>query len=143
LLYSSSRSATGWTFSSLINCVSGWFYRAVLFTLTKTLVAKEGRRVAQGLGTPESPYHSNLDVFSERENRLYSISSFSQWGAQCSIEYGLQKVHDSQQPPMPEPEPDPTPVAATTGSGVQTKPSKPAKFKRVKMFKPEKRVTQD
>lgn len=123
--------------STLVNAVSGWFYRTVLVTLTKTLAAREGKKLAKGLGTPERPYGSELDLFTSEVNRLCSMSSFSYSGAMSAVEWGLEKVKQSQEPPVPvhDDEPDPEPVKAVTEAKKPEPPRPEKKPKKVKMVK--------
>ena len=129
--------------STLVNTVSGWFYRSVLFTLVRSLVARDGKRIAKGLGTPESPYHSDLDLFTKPDNRLYAAHCTDRWGAQYTAERGLQQVRESQKPDVNVyvPEPDPMPVPTTPSS--PPPPAKKAKPMKFKPYKAPKRQTQD
>lgn len=126
--------------STLVNTVSGWFYRSVLFTLIRTLVARQGRQIAKGLGTPEAPYIADVDLFADQTNRLYAAHCTDRWGAQYTAEYGLQQVSKNQEPEVNVYEPEPEPMPAPKPSGAPPKKIKPMK---VRPYKSPKRQTQD
>lgn len=129
--------------STLVNCASGWFYRSVLFTLTRTVLVRAGKKVAKGLGAPETPYTQDLDLFSSPTNRLFSGNDHTYHSSLWAAEYGLEQVSDNQQPDVqeayiePEPTPEPLPVADSKPAKKKTKPVK------VKPWKAPKRQTQD
>lgn len=133
--------------STLVNAVSGWFYRSVLMTLTRTLAAKEGKTLAKGLGTPERPYLGELDAFTSPVNRLYSLSEHSYGGALAAMEYGLEKVRESQLPPVPVEDDDGEVMPTAQGNGQQqkqedVKPPKKVKMAKVRKVKVPKRATE-
>ena len=67
--------------STLINTVSGWFYRSATFTLLETICTKSGKQIANGLGQCASPMPKDLDSISRDELRVYSSGVYSFQGA--------------------------------------------------------------
>lgn len=129
--------------STLVNTISGWFYRSVLFTLVRTLVAQQGKRVAKGLGTPESPYTNDIDLFADKKNRLYASHCTDRHGAEYTAERGLRQVRESQEPDVNVYEPLPEPAVHTTAPSSGNPPARRFKPMKVRPYRAPKRQTQD
>lgn len=80
--------------STLINTVSGWFYRTVHFTLLRTICARVHKQISPALGRPIMPIPSDLDEISRDELRVYSAGTFSFEGALSVIQHELQNINE-------------------------------------------------
>lgn len=78
--------------STLINTVSGWFYRSATFTLLDTICQKRGKYVAGGYGSVATPTDEDLDVLSPDEYRVYAAGVFTFDGALGVITDQLEKI---------------------------------------------------
>jgi hypothetical protein len=67
--------------STLVNTVSGWYYRTGTFACMRTICLKCNERIADGLGTVYSPRGGDLDEISQDELRIYSSGVFTFNGA--------------------------------------------------------------
>ncbi len=67
--------------STLINVVSGWYYRCVSFTLLNTICYKEGRPMSMGYGRCATPQPKDLDAISTDPLRMYSSGVYTFNGA--------------------------------------------------------------
>ena len=79
-------------YSTLVNTVSGWFYRSVTFTLLETMAKHAGERTAYGYGTCHNPDQTDLDKFNDDELRIYSSGVFSYSGALRLMEDELKRI---------------------------------------------------
>lgn len=79
--------------STLVNTVSGWFYRTATFTLLDTICAKHNKDVAFGYGTCREPQPADLDEISMDELRIYSSGVYSFSGAIQCIQAELARFH--------------------------------------------------
>lgn len=79
--------------STLINLVSGWFYRGgVLYALNHTMVRKQNQSLAFGHGMCDTPKPKDLDHLSRDERRVYVSHAFSFDAALGIIERELEKL---------------------------------------------------
>lgn len=78
--------------STLINTVSGWFYRSITFTLLETICAKNNHLVEYGYGNCASPMPKDLDSISTDELRVYSSGVYSYQGAYDMILAEVERV---------------------------------------------------
>ena len=83
--------------STLINTVSGWFYRGEGFALIKSICDQEHQTPSYGLGSPHTPTSDDLDLIAPDQKRIYSSGVFSFHG---SLDLMLSEV---------------TKIASTTG----------------------------
>ena len=67
--------------STLVNTVSGWFYRTATFTLLETIVDKNNERLAWGLGRVYTPIPEDLNMVTPDLVRIYSSGCYSFSGA--------------------------------------------------------------
>lgn len=67
--------------STLINVVSGWFYRTVTFTLLDSIAAHEGKKVDYGYGSCHEPTKRDLKALTPDDNVVYISGTFSFNGA--------------------------------------------------------------
>ena len=82
--------------SSLINTVSGWFYRTETFTLLTTICKNRGKQVAHGFGSCTTPTEEDLDLLSPLDEfRIYSAGVFSFDGALGIIQTQLDRLKSS------------------------------------------------
>lgn len=81
--------------STLINTISGWFYRTGIFTLLRTICAKRGKKPDDGLGYPQTPTDEDLDTLSTDPIRLYSAGVFTFDGALSLIQDQLEKIRQA------------------------------------------------
>lgn len=82
--------------STLINTVSGWFYRTATFTLLDTLAKHRGQSVNMGYGHIETPLQRDLDRIQLDEQRIYSSGVYSFSGALSMIEGEVAKLAEMQ-----------------------------------------------
>lgn len=80
--------------STLINTVSGWFYRTALFTVLETICLKENKRAAYGYGSCYTPTAVDLDSVTPDELRIYSSGVFSFDAAHTMIVAELQRIQE-------------------------------------------------
>lgn len=78
--------------STMVNMVSGWFYRTSTFTLLETICSVEEEPVASGYGMCYSPNSEQLDELSRDGNRVYASGVFSQKGAEALICDEVEKL---------------------------------------------------
>jgi hypothetical protein len=78
--------------STLINTVSGWFYRTAIFTLLSTICEKEGQEMNIGYGGAYTAVESELDLLTVDELRVYSAGFFTFDGALGVIEAEMKKL---------------------------------------------------
>ncbi len=78
--------------STLINTVSGWFYRTGTFTLIKTICKNRMKKLAWGYGTCATPTEEDLDLLSPDEYRIYYAGVFTFDGAISIITSQLEKI---------------------------------------------------
>lgn len=78
--------------STLINVVSGWFYRTAIFTLLDTIAAWKGERTSLGYGCCYTPTEMDLDQIQKDDHRIYSSGVFSFDGALTMIEAEIEKL---------------------------------------------------
>lgn len=78
--------------STLVNTVSGWFYRTAIFTLLYTICSKENQEVAHGLGRCYTAVPADLDLLTVDELRVYSAGVFSFEGALSIITGEMVKL---------------------------------------------------
>ena len=83
--------------STLINTVSGWFYRTAIFTLLETICEKEGQYKNSGYGNAYTANESELDLITVDELRLYSSGVFTFDGAVSLIEAQMLKLAEKSQ----------------------------------------------
>ena len=83
--------------STLINTVSGWFYRTAIFTLLETICEKEDQRKNYGFGGVYTANESELDLLTVDELRVYSSGVFSFDDAVSMIEGEVAKVAEKSQ----------------------------------------------
>ena len=67
--------------STLVNTVSGWFYRTATFSLLESICKREGKRAHHSLGMCYIPKPAELDLISVDANRIYSSGAYSFNGA--------------------------------------------------------------
>lgn len=82
--------------STLINTVSGWFFRSETFGLYATIAHRENRDLAWGLGKHFIPTASQLDVMVTDQKRVYSSGFFTFEGSLGLIESELQRIADEE-----------------------------------------------
>lgn len=80
--------------STLINTVSGWFYRTATFTLLETICSVTDHHMAYGFGTCKTPTEDDLDLLSPDEYRVYSSGVFSFEGALEIIRNQLEVIRN-------------------------------------------------
>lgn len=78
--------------STLVNIVSGWCYRTLIFNLLYTICRKSNKSVEYGLGSCVTPTQADLDLLSQDGNRCYSAGAFSFSAALNIIESEMQKI---------------------------------------------------
>lgn len=78
--------------STLINTVSGWFFRTEMFTLWATIARREGKSLAWALGRPYSLTEAELDLITVDEKRIYSTGVFTFSGAASLMIDQLKKI---------------------------------------------------
>lgn len=78
--------------STLINTMSGWFYRTEIFTLLTTICKKNKHLVSPCLGRAKPPTEEDLDELSRDELRIYSSGVFSMASAMSMMQAELDKV---------------------------------------------------
>ncbi len=78
--------------STLINVVSGWFYRTSTFALLDTICAKNDKTAEFGYGSCYTPLPEDLDLLSRDQNRIYSSGIFSKGGAIEMMEHRLTQL---------------------------------------------------
>ena len=78
--------------SSLINTVSGWFYRTMSFTLFDSLAQFVGEGVEWGYGSCATPTDKDLNTINKDELRVYSSGCYSFNGALGIIRQELQNI---------------------------------------------------
>ena len=83
-------------FSTLVNTVSGWFYRSITFTLLDTLCAHAGEKVALGYGYCAEPDQTDLDQFNSDELRIYASGVFSYNGALSLMTSELERIAEQE-----------------------------------------------
>lgn len=81
--------------STLINTVSGWFYRTAIFTLLDTITAWRGEKTEYGFGSCYTPTETDLDQIQKDDHRIYSSGVFSFDGALSMIEAEIEKLIQS------------------------------------------------
>jgi len=81
---------------TIINTVSGWFYRTETFTLLKTICDRRGEEVAYGLGQCYYPTEKDLDQLTTDKLRVYSSGVFSFSGAYDLIVSQLKTVFEGK-----------------------------------------------
>lgn len=81
--------------SSLVNTVSGWFYRTTIFSLIRTVCIKHNEKVDDGLGRVYNPTETDLDEITPDALRVYSTGVFTFNGAVRLMENELGKLADS------------------------------------------------
>ncbi len=77
--------------STLVNTVSGWFYRTATFTLLGTICEKEQQEVAWGLGRPYTPNPLDLNEVTPDQVRIYSSGTYSFSGAISQIRAEVER----------------------------------------------------
>lgn len=82
--------------STLINTVSGWFFRTEMFTLWATIARREGKTLAFGLGRPYSLTQAELDLITVDEKRVYSTGVFTFSGAASLMINEIKKIADQE-----------------------------------------------
>lgn len=82
--------------STLINTVSGWFYRTATFTLLSSICQNRGKKLASGFGTCATPSEEDLDNLSIDEYRLYSCGVYSFEDALDMVNRQLEKMRLEQ-----------------------------------------------
>lgn len=78
--------------STLINVVSGWFYRTAIFTLLDTICAWRGEGVEYGYGSCYTPTEIDLDQIQKDDHRIYASGVFTFDGALSMIEGEIEKL---------------------------------------------------
>lgn len=86
--------------STLVNTVSGWFYRTATFTLLRTICRKQDQEMHPALGTAMEPVPADLDMVSMDDLRIYSSGAFSFNGALAQIRAELARF--KAKGPQPE-----------------------------------------
>lgn len=79
--------------STLVNTVSGWFYRTATFTLLNTICRKCNEEMSMGYGYCREPQPADLDELSMDDLRIYCSGVFSFSGALDCIKAELNKFH--------------------------------------------------
>ena len=82
--------------STLINTVSGWFFRTEMFTLWTTIAHRQNKALAWALGTCYSLTESELDLLTVDEKRIYSTGVFSFNGALNLMLNLVRKIADQE-----------------------------------------------
>lgn len=67
--------------STLVNTISGWYYRTAIFTTLATIAHNQEERLAYGLGPCYTPLPADLDALSTDALRIYSSGVYSFNGA--------------------------------------------------------------
>lgn len=80
--------------STLINTVSGWFYRTAIFALIATVAKNRGKKLNWGYGQPRTPTEQDLDLLTRDEYRIYSAGVFTFEGALQIVESQLEKIRE-------------------------------------------------
>lgn len=83
--------------STLINTVSGWFYRSATFNLLNTICNKEQHKINYGYGTCYTPRPADLDELSRDALRIYSSGVFTYNGAFNMILEEVKKIAAAQE----------------------------------------------
>lgn len=78
--------------STLINVMSGWFYRNAIFTLLESICQKENEYPANGYGSCYSPRPEDLDEISKDQNRVYSAGVYTYNGALSVIRAEIERI---------------------------------------------------
>ena len=81
--------------STLINTVSGWFYRTATFTLLETICCRTGNELAYGFGHCMTPTADDLDLLTPDEYRVYSSGVFSFDGALEIIQKQIDEIKNN------------------------------------------------
>lgn len=84
--------------STLINTVSGWFYRTLTFSMLLTICKTRGKQPSGGLGSCYTPTQDDLDHITPDQLRIYSAGVYSFNGAFDMIVHELQKFSLKEQP---------------------------------------------
>lgn len=82
--------------STLINTVSGWFFRSEMFTLWATIAEREGKSLHYALGAPYSLTEMELDLVTVDEKRIYSTGVFTFNGALNLMINQVKKIADQE-----------------------------------------------
>ena len=82
--------------STLINVMSGWFYRSSTFALLDTICSKEGERVEEGYGGCYEPRPQDLDELTRDEHRVYSSGVYTYNGALGVIRAEMAKFETKE-----------------------------------------------
>lgn len=82
--------------STLVNTVSGWCYRTVVFTLLRTIGIKTNTRIKESLGGAVTPSQDDLDLLSLDANRCYSSGAFSFSAALGVMKEQIEKMAADQ-----------------------------------------------
>lgn len=78
--------------STLLNSMSGWFYRTAFFTFIKSAGIHLNHRPISSIGGVYKPTMADLDFFSADESKIYSSGVFSFNDACDLIEYELRRI---------------------------------------------------
>ncbi len=82
--------------TTLVNVVSGWFYRSAIFTLIRTIGAMSKNVVKEDLGSYSPPTQKELDCLSLDLNRIYISGVFSFSGACNLVESEVRKLAETE-----------------------------------------------
>lgn len=82
--------------TTLVNVVSGWFYRSAIFTLIRTIGSMGNNTLKEDLGWAASPSQKELDCLSLDLNRIYISGVFSFSGACNLVESEVKKLAETE-----------------------------------------------